>query len=251
MKKGNVLVLSLCALMIATGSVFGTMAYFTSSKAVTNTFTIGEVKIELDEARVNQYGQLLHKDGTTLWDSEVHAEADKHERVQSNDYKLIPGHTYVKDPTVTVSADSESSYVRMLVTVNKKSALDAIGIDTLEVFKGYDADKWPLASQKADGDTMVYEFRYYQKVSTADTEEKELEALFDSIVVPSDITGDQLETLEGLEINVAAHAMQADGFADTTNENGNVTESAVDKAWKAFGEQSNSTPDTKGEVNLS
>ena len=52
--------------------------------------------------------------------------------------------------------------------------------------------------------------------------DEELEALFTEIKVPSNLTNEQLATLEGLEINVVAHAIQADGFAD------------ANAAWAAF-----------------
>ncbi|MBQ3062404.1 MAG: hypothetical protein IJD03_01960, partial [Clostridia bacterium] len=89
------LLMTLCAVMLVAASVMGTMAYLTSTTGVvTNTFTVGKVGITLDEAKVTEYGV---KDGDT--------------RVMANTYKLVPGHTYVKDPTVHVAADSEESYL--------------------------------------------------------------------------------------------------------------------------------------------
>ena len=44
-------------------------------------------------------------------------------RVTANSYKLMPGTTYTMDPTVTVKAGSEESYVRMKVTFNNAAAL--------------------------------------------------------------------------------------------------------------------------------
>ncbi len=210
MKKARkILSLALCAILLVSATVAGTLAYLTSTDEVTNTFSVGSVAIILDEAKANPDGALV--EGAA--------------RVDANSYKLMPGHTYNKDPMVTVKGDSEESYIRMIVTVNKKSALDAIGISTLEVFEGYDSTKWVLASQKAgENDTMVYEFRYYTTVSTVDAADKALEPLFTKIVVPGTITNEQLATIAGLEIKIVANAIQADGF------------DGADAAWTAFGQ---------------
>lgn len=111
--KSKALLLTLCAVLLVAASVMGTMAYLTSTDKVENTFTVGNVKITLDEAKVNT-------DGTP---------AAPAERVKANEYKLLPGHTYTKDPTVTVKAVSESSYVRMKVTFNNAANIIAMCTD--------------------------------------------------------------------------------------------------------------------------
>ena len=54
--KRKALLLSLCAVLLVVASVMGTMAYLTSTDTVTNTFTVGNVQIKLDEAAVNPDG---------------------------------------------------------------------------------------------------------------------------------------------------------------------------------------------------
>ena len=113
--KSKALLLTLCAVLLIAASVLGTMAYLTSTDTVTNTFTVGKVEIKLDETDVtNPTGS----------------------RVQANSYKLMPGTTYTKDPTVTVKAGSEESYVRMKVTFNNAAALMEMlpSADNLEDF---------------------------------------------------------------------------------------------------------------------
>ena len=63
MKKFKALLVVACALLLVAASVFGTMAYLTSTDTVTNTFTVGKVAIKLDEAKVNT-------DGTPVANSE-------------------------------------------------------------------------------------------------------------------------------------------------------------------------------------
>ena len=108
--RSKALLLTLCAVLLVAASVLGTMAYLTSTDSVENTFTVGSVKIRLDEAKVDENGTPV--EGAA--------------RVKSNEYKLMPGHTYTKDPTVTVEKGSESSYVRMKVTFNNASDIIAL-----------------------------------------------------------------------------------------------------------------------------
>ncbi len=223
----KVLVTLVAAMLLVVVSVGATLAFLTSQDSVKNTFTVGNVKITLDEARVNLDGEPLAKEGNVV---ENVAGA---ERVAKNEYHLLPGHKYVKDPTVTVEDKSEESYIRLLVTINKKSALDAIGVNTLEVFTGYDASEWPLNNEKAVGDTMVYEFRYKTTVSTMTGGAKKLDPLFDAMVIPTTVKNDQLATLNEMTIDIVAQAIQADGFE------------SADAAWAAWEDrQDDPAPET-------
>lgn len=245
--KTKALLMSLCAVLLVAASVLGTMAYLTDSKDVKNTFTVGNVTIKLDEAKVDEMGNLVKNQDGTLAD-----------RVTQNEYKLLPNHTYTKDPTVTVLAPSVESYVRMKVTFNKASALIAMCTDPefaedgptgvenafplirMVNFVEANAAKWDgiipdnmvdtedmLADAKyfdAKNDTLTYYFYYTEPVAAIDADVK-LATLFDSIKVPEWATGDQLKALQGFEINVVAEAIQADGFEN------------ADDAWAAFAAQ--------------
>ena len=148
--KRKALLLSLCAVLLFVASVMGTMEYLTSSDTVTNTFTVGKVQITLDEAAVNL-------DGTPI---------EGAARVKQNSYKLLPGLTYTKDPTVTVKAGSEPSYVKMTVTFTMAKELDAIfapsGADMTSIFNGYDSTNWIDKGNTEDTvkNTRTYEFWY-------------------------------------------------------------------------------------------
>ena len=108
MKRKSIALLLALVLMI--GAVAGTIAYLTSTTSeVENTFTVGKVKIVLDEAKVT-------KNDTT---GEFTADTDKTKRVLANEYKLVmPGDTLPKDPTVTVLNDSADCYVRAVLTLS-------------------------------------------------------------------------------------------------------------------------------------
>ena len=199
--KSKALLLTLCAVLLVAASVLGTMAYLTSKDEVVNTFTVGSVAIKLDEAKANADGSLV----------------ENADRVKANSYKLLPGHTYNKDPMVTVLNGSEASYIKMTVTFSKANELDAIfapdGATLTSIFNGYNAANWLYkgTTKDADADTRTYEFWYKETVGAPDGDVA-LDALFDSITVPGTITNEQLATIAGMTITVNAYAIQADGF---------------------------------------
>lgn len=209
--KTKALGLMMAAVLLVTATIFGTMAYLTSTDKVVNTFTVGSVAIQLDEAKANTDGTLV----------------EGADRVDANSYKLLPGHTYAKDPMVTVLSGSENSYIRMTVTVSKAAELDAIfdpqKANLLSIFNGYDSTNWIYQGETDDttNNTRTYEFWYKDTVSALE-EDVALDALFDSITVPGEINNDQLKTIEGMTITVNAYAIQADGFNDAA------------AAWAAF-----------------
>ena len=200
--KRKALLLSLCAVLLVVASVMGTMAYLTSTDTVTNTFTVGNVQITLDEAKVNPDGTLVPNAA----------------RVKRNSYKLLPGLTYTKDPTVTVLSGSESSYIKMTATFSNAAELDAIfaptgGANLTSIFNGYDSTNWIAKGSTTAANTRTYEF-WYKETVAAPKADVVLDALFDSITVPGSITKEQLATIEGLTITVNAYAIQAAGFAN-------------------------------------
>ena len=228
--KSKALLLTLCAVLLVAASVLGTMAYLTSTDTVTNTFTIGKVEITLDETDVtNPNGP----------------------RVKANSYKLMPGTTYTKDPTVTVKAGSEDSYVRMKVTFNNATKIIALCTDPeyadevtgaenafplirMVKFVEANAAKWDgiipdnmvetgemLTDAKyftydKTADTLTYIF-YYRETVTATTADVVLPVLFNSITVPEWVTGEQLAELNNFQITVIAEAIQAGSFADAVD----------------------------------
>ena len=213
------ILVSLGALLIVGATILGTVAYLTDTAEVTNTFTVGKVDLKLDEAVTDQNGKVLN--GRTE---------------EGNEYHLIPGVSYTKDPTVTVVAGSESSYVRMILTVYNASAVQAI-IDTddnlddfADLFDGWDETVWIYNGfeHDADANTIAFEFRYKEMVSGYDAQGQKqdvvLDALFDAIIVPAGATGEQLAKLYegGFKMTARAEAIQDTGFE------------SEEAAWTAF-----------------
>lgn len=216
-KRTLAMVLAIVASLALT--TYGTLAFLTDSDTVVNTFTVGNVDITVDETPVGPDGEPVEG-----------------ERVEANEYHLMPGHTYVKDPTTTVHAGSEEAYVRMVVTIDKLNELKAIAAlgganFTLDkLVNGLDSSVWvpvPEATvEDTTANTVTYEFRYYTTVdATEATEDMVLPPLFTEIKIPGEVTGDELATLADMQITVNGHAIQAESFAD------------ANEAWAAFDAQ--------------
>jgi hypothetical protein len=119
MKKtlAKILALALCAVLLVTGTVFVTLAYLQSSTGVVrNTFSSSNITITLDEYQVDENGavrKLTGKDESGKPTYVDYGPGEKWKRVmqQEQDYRLVPGRTYVKDPTVHIKSGSETCYI--------------------------------------------------------------------------------------------------------------------------------------------
>lgn len=192
--RSKALLLTLCAVLLVTASVLGTMAYLTSQDTVTNTFTVGSVKITLDEAKANPDGSLV-------------ANAD---RVKANSYKLLPGHEYTKDPIIHVDATSEDCY--LFVKVDNQIA--TIEATNATVASQMAAKGWVAV----DGQTGVYVY-----VGTAEDASAPLAVsandnitVFEKIAIDGSVDNDTLATYKDKTITVTAYAVQKDGFEGKT-----------------------------------
>lgn len=220
MKKLNkvfVTCIFLAAMLLAT--VAGTLAWLTDADAAVNTFTVGQVDITVDESKVNP-------DGTPVGGAD---------RVKENSYHLLPGQSYKKDPIMTIAANSEDAYVRMILTVHNASDVQAILTkynlgDFSVLIDGWDQSTWLYEGFTEDtaNNTISFEFRYKEIVAKHDADTK-LPALFDTLIVPGEITGEEMKGLYdgGFKMEVFGHAIQTASF-DTE-----------DAAWASFDVQNN------------
>lgn len=201
MKKAKKTFLAVaCAGALVVGSVAATMAYLTATTgAVTNTFTVGNVSFDalnngLDEADVNEYGQLEYVESEEPGGEKVVAP-----RVTSNTYKLISGHNYTKDPTVHMGANSEDAW--LFVTVdNGIASIEAVG--TTSIASQMAAKGWTLVS----GYTNLYQYGSAAVSAGADIE------VFNSFKVKSTATKTDLDGVANAQIVIKACAVQADGL---------------------------------------
>lgn len=190
-KRMRRLTLLVCsAALLACVGIGASFAYLTNQDTVTNSFTVGSVAITLDEAAVNA-------DGTRI---------EGAERVQANEYHLIPGRSYTKDPTVHVGDTSEDCYLFVEIE-NGIAEIEASGNGTIAAQLA--ANGWTAVA----GEENVYA---YSTVAQAGDDL----LLFASFTVGSDadVSDFAEETIE-----ITAYAIQAEGFADAAT------------AWAAIG----------------
>lgn len=159
------------AALVLTVAVGATLALLvTSSNTVQNTFTIGKVELELTETT-----------GT--------------------EYKMAPGVTIVKNPTVTLKANSEDCWV--FVKIQKSADFDS--------FCSYSvADGWTALTG--------YDGVYYQKCEKAAADRSFKVLKNDRVTVKSTLTEEQLNAITvGPTLKFTAYAIQSDGFNTAAN----------------------------------
>ena len=216
-KKLRRILLTVCsAALLVCVTVGATVAYLTSSDTVTNTFTVGNVQIKLDEAKAKADGSLV----------------ENANRVQANSYKLLPGHTYTKDPTVHVTAGSEDCWLFVKVEngisafeAEKVQATDQDGKPSVDEQNNPVYAYLPIADQilangwtALDGVAGVYYKQYSSQKSAKD------EVVFENFKIADgaqDVSGWSSIDANTTKVTINAYAVQKDGF-DT-----------ADAAWTA------------------
>lgn len=180
MKKNiKIIAVIACITLLATTSVLSTLAYLKSKDSVENTFIVGKVAITLDESKVDEYGSVT----------------EEQTRVKNNNYKLMPGHLYTKDPVVHFLAGSEASYIFVKI----ENGLSAIETGTT-IEQQILANGWT----KLDGQTDIY----YKKVSATNIDINY--PVFTSFQIDGEA---DVQRYANTNITITAYAIQADGFS--------------------------------------
>lgn len=153
MTKKKIVSLCLAAVLVVMAIAGATMAYFNDTKTAENTFTVGNVKIDLTEPN---------------WESSGKEEAKE----------VYPGEPLAKDPTVE-NVGENPCFVR--IKVENLDQFDAKGNITYRTnyVTGALGDKWVLHT---DG------YFYYTEVLEVGAT---TDALFDQIVMPTGLIGDE------------------------------------------------------------
>ena len=94
--------LTFAALTLVVVTVFVTLAFLADSSAVSNTFTVGNVGIDMKETKVDENGEAV----------------EPAEKVDGNSYHLRPNCTYTKDPTIVIETTNANDKMFLFVKSN-------------------------------------------------------------------------------------------------------------------------------------
>lgn len=205
--KKKLTAIFLCVALVAIAIVGASLAYFTDTKTATNTFTMGDVKIKLDETNVND------------------PEGD---RVTSNEYNVYPGAVVTKDPIVH-NVGKNGAYIRAIVTI--ENGMNWLGLYNDNVWTApQEAAFTALINNTLGEDWEIADIAYvmsgpnhptsdfvatlkYTKVLNAT---EDTTAMFSEIAFPAKMTESDVTTRIAQDgnfgINVVAQAIQVDGF---------------------------------------
>ncbi len=176
MKKAkNALLLALCAVLLVGATIAGTVAYLTSQDVVTNTFTVGNVTIELKEKEMNPETGELVKDGGLV---------DAIEEI-----KIVPNRTISKQPVVIVNDGSEDCWLFVKV----EGELLEGGFFAVN-------ENW----EAVDGQTNWYRYTANEGRAVANAEGYQV---FNSFTFEN-LTNEQVTALNDETIKVTAYAVQ-------------------------------------------
>ena len=255
--KKKITALCLCVALLAVAVVGASLAYFTDTKSATNTFTVGNVKIDLLESSLHRENAGIANGATS--DSELWSDVDKEGTGNTSKYKagdtfytdaqieanaaeykcenvqLIPGRSYHKMPYVK-NVGSNDAYIRIRVmipndldtAVLNSSMYTTTALDNKEFTMAYDN------SGKVDRDGRKYNVYTFTRVDPLAPGEMTYWNVWGTIHMDTTVTSEQSEALFGVNgpypggvfpVLVEADAIQAEGFADAA------------AAWTAFAAQ--------------
>ena len=181
-KTKKILALALAAVMLVCTTVAATVAYLQSTDSVTNTFTVGSVEILLDEKDTDGSKTNVTTEG----------------RDKANAYKLYPGQSSEKDPTVTVKGTEEA----WLFVKVENGLVDIEAAGNTTIAKQMKAKGWTLV----DGETNV--FAYSTSVLPGAKP-----VVFETFTIADTVTNLQLAPYKDAKIIVTAYAVQKEMFS--------------------------------------
>lgn len=252
MKKTIAIVM--LVVLVAAVSVLGTLAYLTDTKTAKNTFTVGNVKIELLESSLHREnagvanGQTStselwsdvkmegtgntskYKAGDTFYtDAQIEANAQEYKCVN---VKLNPGQSYHKMPYVK-NTGANDAYIRIRVmfpadldtAILNSSMYTSTALNNKEFTLAYDD------SGTVEREGIKYNVYTFTRIDPLASGELTYWNVWGTVHMDADVTNAELANFFGegkpyangiFPVLVEADAIQADGFANAT------------EAWKAF-----------------
>ena len=189
--RKKLLVLSLCVALAAIAIAGASLAYFTDTKSATNTFTVGNVKINLIESRFHRTGsgnsgdtslppattkaagKEFIPDGWTIFtDDEIKEDAKTYQDnyLAVKGQNMVPGRNFAKCPYV-VNTGANDAYVRIRVMIPHDGDVDNGGIinamfcstatSSGEFQQGANGENWPDVKMNAYTDDKGLKYDVY------------------------------------------------------------------------------------------
>ncbi len=254
--KKKILAMSLCVVMLAIAIVGGTLAYFTDTKSATNTFTVGNVKIELLESRLHRENAGYANDATEIdpKNAELWSDVDKEGTGNTSKYKagdtfytdaqikadaaqykcenvkLNPGQSYHKMPYV-LNTGKNDAYIRIRVMIPadldtailNSSMYTSTAMNNKEFTMAYDSTG--TVTRTVGEKEIKFNVYTFTRIDTLAPNEMTYWNVWGTIHMDADVNNDEIANLFGegkqyadgtFPVLVEADAIQADGFADAT-----------------------------------
>ena len=254
MTKKRFVAILLCVTLVALAAIGATFAYLTSTDSVTNTFPVGNVKIDLIESRLHRENAGIpngetsdselwsdvdklgsgntskYKAGDTFYtDAQIEADAAEY---KCENVKLLPGESYHKMPYVK-NIGTEDAYIRIRVMI--PADLDtAILNSSMYTSSAMLKKEFTMAydnSGTVERNSVKYNVYTFTRIDPLAAGEMTYWNVWGTIHMDPDTTGEELAGFFGegkpytngvFPVLVEADGIQADGFADAT------------AAWAAF-----------------
>ena len=252
--KKKLTAIFLCVALVAIAVVGASLAYFTDTKSATNTFTVGNVKIDLLESSLHRENAGIangetstselwsnvakegsgntskYKAGDTFYtDAQIEANAAEY---TCKNVQLIPGRSYHKMPYVK-NVGNNDAYIRIRVmipadldtAVLNSSMYTTTAINNKEFTMAYDN------SGTVERAGVKYNVYTFTRIDPLAPNEMTYWNVWGTIHMDTTVTSAQSEALFGengpypngvFPVLVEADAIQAEGFANAA------------AAWAAF-----------------
>ena len=243
--KKKITAIFLCVALVAIAIVGASLAYFTDTKTATNTFTVGNVKIDLLESSLHRENAGIANGATSkseLWSDVPKAGSGNTSKYKAGDsfytdaqieenaaeytcenVPLIPGRSYHKMPYVK-NVGNNDAYIRIRVMI--PADLDTAVLNS-SMFTSSAMDKeFTMATDQTgtvERDGLKYNVYTFTRIDSLAPGEMTYWNVWGTIHMDTTVTSAQSEALFGANghypggvfpVLVEADAIQAEGFAD-------------------------------------
>lgn len=233
LNKKKVFVSALAVSLIAILSM-GTIAWFSDSDSVTNTFKVATSTEKPDDIFSVDVWEKVDTDE----DGEIDATLKENGYTYEN---ILPGDNLVKEPIV-VNTGSYDEYIRVKVTIDNAGAWKEIlgeGYDLAKIFAGHDESQWVRDAVTLEGDKLTYVYYYNGILEPLKESDTNRATLFTHVVIPDWLTQDDVAKIgQGtFNLDIVAEAVQTENVGGDIDADGtpDATAAAAKAAFATVG----------------